>query len=391
MHISRALCAQLQKEVKRREVTILLGPRQVGKTYLLRWLEQDLRNQRVPCTFYNLEDPGHLRLFAQPPAQLFQLLTTGGRVVFIDEFHYLQNASQLFKAIYDSGRRVKLFASGSSSIEIHKHLHESLAGRRRILRVPPLTYQELRAKLRDRTADYYLRFGGLPGVANEPTHRHREQLLVDLLQAYLLKDIKALIKEENVRAFNLLLYLLAQSQGSLISVESLARQVGLTARSIQRYLDLMTHTYVLGTVPSYSRNLGNELVKSKKYYLYDGGIRHALLKDFRRWSEREDKGAVLESAAFLNLSARLQPNEELRFWRTRDGQEVDFVVVRDRQPIPIEVKSLLRTPRIPSGLQAFLHRYPRTLRAFVLNPTVEASIRYRNTVVSFTHWANPVR
>ena len=383
MHLDRTIYPEILSELKRRETTILLGARQVGKTYLLKWLKRDLDKKGVPSTFFNLEDPEHLRLFNQPEDRLFSLLTTSGKVVFIDEFHYLKNASRLFKAVFDSSRRVKIFASGSSSLEIHKHLKESLVGRRHLIKIYPLSYAELEKRLGKQTQDYYFRFGGLPGVIQESTRKNQARLLEDMIQAYLLKDIKSLIKEENIRAFNTLLYLLAQSQGSLTNVDSLSRQIGLTARSVQKYLDIMAHTYVLHPLPSFSRNLGNELKKSKKYYLYDLGIRNALLKDFRKIDDRDDKGPLAESMVFLNLFQRLEPNEELRFWRTQDGHEVDFILLRDRQPIAIEVKNTLNEMQVPSGLKAFLKRYPETKYAVVFNNSIEGKINCDKIPVYF--------
>ena len=386
MHIERDLFHIVENEVKGKEVVILLGPRQVGKSYILTWLKKRVEKGNINASFFDLENPETLIQFNQPDTKVFDLLTRSGRVIFIDEFHYIKNASKLFKAIYDSKHRVKIFASGSSSIEIHKHLKESLAGRRWLIKVPPLTIEELENKMGKKAHDYYLRFGGLPGVINKRNKPGRMKHLQELIQAYLIKDIKGLIKEENIRAFNMLLYLLAQTQGSLISLHSLSREIGLTARSVQRYIDIMQHTFILGALSSFSRNLGNELKKSKKYYLYDVGIRNALLKDFRGINQRDDKGSILESAVYLNASSNLMPNEELRFWRTRDGKEVDFVFVRDRQPIPIEVKSNLNKLNVPNGIKSFLRRYPKTPNAYVANNVLEGCVKHDKTKVHFVHW-----
>ncbi len=387
MHIERELFKIAESQAEGKEVIILLGPRQVGKSYILKWLKRKIENQKIKASFFDLENPETLLRFNRSDAEVFRLLTESGRVVFIDEFHYLKNASKLFKAVYDSRHRVKIFASGSSSIEIHKHLKESLAGRRSLLKVVPLTIHELENKMGKKAWDYYLRFGGLPGVINKKNENERMSHLQELIQAYLIKDIKGLIKEENVRAFNMLLYLLAQSQGSLVSVENLAREIGLTARSIQKYIDIMQHTFVLGVLSSFSNNLGNELKKSKKYYLYDIGIRNALVKDFRRFSRREDKGCVLETAVYLSLTSNLMPNEDLKFWRTRDGKEVDFILIRDRQPIPIEVKSNLKKMIVPNGLETFLKKYPDVSQAYVVNNSLEGEMKYQKTKVRFIHWS----
>ena len=387
MHIERNLFNIVKNEIKGKEVVILLGPRQVGKSYILNWLKKRVEKNKISTTFFDLENPLSIIQFNQSDTQVFNLLTRSGSVIFIDEFHYIKNASKLFKAVYDSEHKVKIFAYGSSSIEIHKHLKESLAGRRWLIKVPPLSIGELENKMGKKAHDYYLKFGGLPGVINKGNKLERMKHLQELVQAYLIKDIKGLVKEENIRAFNMLLYLLAQTQGSLISLHSLSREIGLTARSIQRYIDIMQHTFVLGVLPSFSGNLGNELKKSKKYYLYDIGIRNALLKDFRGIKQRNDKGSVLESAVYLNISSHLMPNEELRFWRTRDGREVDFVLVRDRQPIPIEVKSNLSKLKVPKGIESFLRRYPKVSNAYVANNTLEGCVKYNKTKVHFVHWS----
>ncbi|PIU39719.1 MAG: hypothetical protein COT00_05500, partial [Candidatus Omnitrophica bacterium CG07_land_8_20_14_0_80_50_8] len=339
--------------------------------------------KKISSVFFNLEDPETLRLFNQSDEKLFYLLTHSGKVVFIDEFHYLKNASRLFKAIFDGHKKVKIYASGSSSIEIHKHLKESLTGRRRLISVFPLSYLELKTQFGAKTADHYFQFGGLPGVARESSRQDRIRSLSDIVQAYILKDIKSLVKEENIRAFNTLLYLIAENQGSLVNVDSLAGQIGLTARSVQKYLDIMVHTYVLHILPSFSRNLGNELRKSKKYYLYDLGIRNALLKDFRPLKARNDKGAMMESAVFLNLIQNIQPNEELRFWRTQDGREVDFVLLRDRQPIPIEVKMSAAINEVPAGMRSFLSKYPEAKFGVVFTEATEGNAYFQKIPIYY--------
>ena len=136
-------------------------------------------------------------------------------------------------------------------------------------------------------------------------------------------------------------------------------------------MDILEQTYVNFRVHSFSENLGNELKKSCKTYLFDLGVRNALLKDFSAMNAREDNGNILETAVFLKLQAKLAPNEEIKFWRTKDGAEVDFILVRNRKPIPIEVKSKMAERSVPSGLRRFLVRYPHTKNAYVVSKNVE--------------------
>jgi predicted AAA+ superfamily ATPase len=141
------------------------------------------------------------------------------------------------------------------------------------------------------------------------------------------------VREENIRAYNTLIYLLAEHQGSVLTVASLAREVRLSEPTVRSHLDILDQTYVAFSLDSYSTSLGNELKKSKKYYLYDLGIRNALLRDFSYADQRQDSGAIAESFVFLALRRKMAANMDLRFWRNKQGEEVDFVVVWEGRQI----------------------------------------------------------
>ncbi len=381
--IKRFILDRLKQEVGQPEINILLGPRQVGKTTLLMELEQIVRRAGQQVYFFDLEQPQVLAEFNRPDIEVIQKIKGAGKVVFVDEFQYLQNASKIFKAIYDSRNRIKLICSGSSSIEIHKHLKESLAGRRLLFQIYPLQYFEIKATRPGFPLSAYLRYGGMPALTHTESGERKAQILSELLSAYILKDVKSLVKEENIRAFNHLLYLLAENQGSVISVHSLAGEVGMSSKAVNRYLDILEETFVNFRVSSYSNNLGNELKKSSKIYLYDLGIRNAILKDFSSLEERSDKGVILESFVLLRLQVMLSPNMEIKFWRTKDGDEVDFVLLKDRTPFPIEVKSGIGNLEVPKGLRRFLARYPKTKVAFVVNEKQTGEVRLGSCVIRF--------
>ena len=381
--INRFIFKQLAQELSQPEITILLGPRQVGKTTLLRNLATQAQTQGRKTAFFDLEQPQVLADFNLPNQKIIEKIRQAGDVIFIDEFQYLENASKIFKAIYDAQTKTKLVCSGSSSLEIHKHLKESLAGRRFLFRIFPLQYAEIKQTDQRHNLETYLQYGGMPALTHTHNEERKQVTLAELLSAYILKDIKSLVREENIRAFNHLLYLLAQNQGSLISAHSLSKEINMSMNTLNRYLDIMEQTYVNTRIYSFSTNLGNELKKSCKSYLYDLGIRNVLLKDFSGIHDRSDKGILLESFVFLKLRQSLKPNTELKFWRTKDGAEVDFVLLKNRKPIPIEVKSRLTGLELPSGLKRFLSRYPATKKAFVINENQEGETREGNCVISF--------
>lgn len=383
--INRFVFNGLRKELFQPEINILLGPRQVGKTTLLKRLELDARKAGKSTAYFDLEEPAVLASFNRKDQGVVDILRSAGDVVFIDEFHYLKNASKIFKAIFDGRSRNKIVCSGSSSIEIHKHLKESMAGRRILFQIFPLDYGELAAADPSLfTLSRYLRFGGMPGlVASTDSEDRTIQLLSELVGAYISKDIKSLLLEENIRAFNHLLYLLAERQGSIVSMHSLAREIGVSVPTVSRYLDILQATFVCFKVPSYSGNLGNELKKSSKYYLYDLGIRNSILKDFSAAETRQDKGALFETFVFLALKNRLKPNMEIKFWRNTAGEEVDFILLRDRKPLPIEVKSNLPGADVPQGLRRFLEKYPRTPVAYVVSQNQMGVTKVGNAEVRF--------
>ena len=265
-------------------------------------------------------------------------------------------------------------------MEIHKHLKESLAGRQTIALVHPLSRQEW-GQTGGRTEDFFI-YGGLPGLVHLQSREEKIEYLAQMVQTYILKDVKSLLREENIRAFNHLLFYLAEHQGQIIPTSNLAREVRMTGRTIERYLTILEQTFVLYSLPSFSRNLSNELKKSKKYYFYDNGIRNSLVKDFSPLKQREDGGRLCESHIFLELLKRKRANTDLRFWRTKQGDEVDFVWIKDRRPLPIEAKSKYEEKQATKGLAKFLKTYPESPHGFILNAKRTDDLRADGTDVA---------
>jgi len=388
MLIKRLIFDELVEDINKKNVSILLGTRQVGKTTLLKQIEAYCQKQELKTTFFDFEQPQTLSLFNKSEQEIIDYLISLGGTIFIDEFHYLKNASKIFKAISDRAAGVKIFASGSSSIEIHKHLKESLAGRKREYVVYPLTWNELSGH--NSTKEDYLVYGGLPGLLHESSDKNKQALIDEILKGYILKDIKSLIKEENIRAFNHLMYLLAENQGQLVSANSLSNDIKLSVKAVNNYLDILSQTFVIYQLPSYSTNQGNELKKSQKIYLYDLGLRNMLLQDFSSLTKRSDGGAILEGFLTQNIMPILEKNMSLKFWRTRDGKEVDFILVKDRKPVPIEIKTNWEVKHgIPDGLRIFFGRYKSVKLGYVFSLNKkEEEINYEGRKVFFKNIFN---
>jgi predicted AAA+ superfamily ATPase len=382
MKIQRIIYEELIKEIEKKYISILIGPRQVGKTFLLREIEAACFRRGLKTRFYNLEDPTDLQFFTGTDVQVIQKLKGQADVIFIDEFHYLKNATRIMKVLYDSESRMKIFASGSSSMEIHKHLKESLAGRFRLTIIYPLYFKE-EIQIKGYSFNEYLKYGGLPGLIHEKNPEGKMALLKNILQTYLLKDIKSLIKEENIRAYNHLLYNLAQYQGSVVPIAGLSREVGLSEPAVKYHLELMAQTYVCFPLVSYSKNLANELKKVKKYYLYDIGMRNSILNDFSSIERRGDKGEIIESFVYLSILKQLKSNMEVRFWRTRQGDEVDFILLKNRIPVPLEVKYQAPLNKVPTGMQRFLQKYKESPFGIIITKGGKGKAYFDNRDIKF--------
>ena len=383
MVLKREIFAKLVKNLDQEKITILLGARQVGKTTLLKEIEKKAKKQGYKTKFFNLENPDQIAEFNKSEREIFQFLTKEkNTILFFDEFQYIKNISKVFKAIYDEGLNIKIFASGSSSLEIHKHLKESLAGRKLSYIIYPLSFNEIKTKV---GFDEYVQYGGLPGLLHETTNEDKLKLLNNILETYVLKDVKSLIKEENISAFNNLLKLLASYQKQIVDMSSLSREISLTVPSVAKYLDILNQTYIIYPLNSFSKNLSNELKKSKKYFFYDNGIRNLLVKDFSALKSRKDKSSLYEAYVFNYLNSQILPNMELRFWRTKDKKpkEIDFILLKNQTPYPIELKSKIKAGEIPQHLISFFKAYPETEEAFVINENHDMIIDFEGKSIHF--------
>lgn len=404
MSLKRILCDEIIDEYNRKEIKIVIGPRQVGKTTLLKELARYCKEKNTKHRYFNLEMPIDANFFARDFQEILADIGKKKQIIFIDEFHYLPNATKLFKSIFDGYKRVKVYASGSSAIELHKHLKESLAGRRRLYRLFPLSFSEwlpsksssvklsnnifskvalsTHNKLRKYLEEFII-FGGMPGLVHEKSIEAKKQLLLDLVATYIQKDIKALLREEDILSFNRLLTLLAGQEGGLLSELNVSQALNYSLRQVRKDLAILNQMFLLDVLKPFFTNRGRELKQTNKIYYFDSGIRNAVLHDFRELNQRTDKGVLLESFVLHELQKNLKISQEIYYWRTREKEEVDFILVQDRMPIPIEVKSKLSSLEIPSGIKQFFRNYPACKIAIVLNDNVMEQVVFEDKRVIF--------
>ncbi len=404
MSLKRIIYDEVISDLVRREVGIIIGPRQAGKTTLLKEIAKYCIKKKIKYLYFDLEMPSDANYFARDFQYVLTDIGKTKQTILIDEFHYLPNATKLFKAIYDGFKGIKVFASGSSAIEMHRHLKESLAGRRRLYRLFPLSFSEwlpgksstvrlpkdihskintnIHRKLRAYLEEFVI-FGGMPGLVHERGLESKKRLLLDLVATYIQKDIKALLREEDILSFNRLLVLLAGQEGNLLSENGISQTLNYSLRQVRKDIAILNQMFLLDILKPFFTNRGRELKQTNKIYYFDSGIRNAILRDFRGLSQRPDKGFLLESFVLHEMQKNLRVSQEIYYWRTREKDEVDFIFVQDRIPIAIEVKSKITTVDIPVGIQQFLKRYPECNTAVVLNDNLTEEIVYQNRRVIF--------
>jgi len=325
------------------KVVIVTGARQVGKTTLV---EEALRRKKM--TLLNFDVPYDVARFKAagvlPPAEGLKTLGSPDFLV-IDEAQREPDCARIVKGWYDSKLPVRIILLGSSSLNLLAQATESLTGRNRKLQLAPFTLSEtLRAEswmrpeytmpiIEEQFAAQFrvtllksMVFGGYPEVV---TSDDKVALLRELSGDYLWKDIlqSGLIKTPDL--IRRLLILLAHQAGAEVSVNELAQQLGMARQTVDRYLDLLEETFVIFRLPAFSTNPRKEVVKSKKIFFWDTGIRNAILNAFDLNENRPDIGGLFENYLIAEIAKRnlLQPNPaELHFWRTVSRSEVDLVI-----------------------------------------------------------------
>jgi predicted AAA+ superfamily ATPase len=338
--ISRIIEKSVRKEINTgRKAVILLGARQVGKTTLLNslftnrkdvlWLNGDTSNARLLLTVHSVEQ--------------LRVLIGKHSLLVIDEAQRVPDIGIVLKLIIDNIPHVKVIATGSSSLDLASATTEPLTGRKRQFTLFPFSFSEMvehHGLLSEKNLiPHRLIYGYYPDIVNSPGKERN--LLQELSDSYLYKDILALDKIKKSEQLTRLLRALAFQIGSQVSYTELGQLCGLDNKTVEKYIGILEQTFVIFRLASYSRNLRNELKASRKIYFTDNGIRNALIADFRPIELRDDVGKLWEN--FL-VSERFKHNEYTEsyanpwFWRTQAQQEIDYIEEKDGHLFAFEFK-----------------------------------------------------
>ena len=355
--IQRILKENIEKQLFKGKAIILLGSRQTGKTTLL----EDLFPKNEETLWLSGDDIDTQDLLSGMNAVRLRNLLGGKRLLIIDEAQRIKDIGLRMKLVTDQIKEVQLVATGSSAFELSNRLNEPLTGRKWEYKCYPISFAEMvkHHGLLDelRLLPHRLVYGYYPEVVSSPGNE--ELILRQLTDSYLYKDIFAIDRIKKSDKLVSLLKALAYQVGSQVSYSELANTVGIDAKTVETYIDVLEKAYIIFRLPSLFRNKRNELKHSKKIYFYDNGVRNALISAFAQVENRTDTGALWEN--FI-ISERLKHNEynfhwcNKYFWRTHEQQEIDYIEEYDGKLHAYEFKYKPR--KKVSEPKAFSSAYP---------------------------------
>lgn len=326
--IERILAERISGKAGRGKAIIIIGPRQVGKTTLIKKL---LRNERYQ--FFDGDDPRIRTLLDTPNTDQIRAFIGDHKVVFIDEAQRINNIGLTMKIIIDQLKDVQLWISGSSSFSLFNELNEPLTGRKWEYELFPISWEEFEHHVGFIEADQQLErrlvYGMYPDVINNPNEE--PEILGNLVSSYLYKDVLSYAGIRKPQVLDKLIQALALQIGSEVSYNELSQLVGVDRNTIEKYITILEQGYVVFRLPSFNRNVRNEIKKGRKIYFYDNGIRNAVIGAMDHLALRSDVGQLWEN--FL-ISERIKMNKykftlaKSFFWRTNQQQEIDYVEQR---------------------------------------------------------------
>lgn len=383
--IQRKKHSVIAEHLSKKEFTILIGARQIGKSTLLKQLFEDLSQKGEAVYFLNLDRKEILDELNESPENLFKIcpLQEGKKIiVFIGEIQYLDDATTFIKLLFDEySDRLKIVATGSSAFYIDKQFNDSLVGRKKIFQMGTLDFEEfllfkgrndlvdevlkLKSKKKKKSIqenvlwgymDEFVNYGGYPAVVLENDIAQKIELLKDIRDSFIKRDILESGVSDETKFYRMLMLLASQS-GNLLNVNEISNTLRITNATVENYLYVLQKCFHITLVKPFYNNLRKELTKMPKVYINDLGLRNVLINYFSPLEQRADKGMVLENLSFRLLTERFD-QDQIKYWRTADGNEVDFVVETSYlKGFAVEIKFSEQEVK-PSKYNKFVQNYP---------------------------------
>lgn len=342
MQFRRKIQEYLEKQISTREIVVLTGMRRTGKTTLLKMIYDKIDDENK--VFLDLENILDQRVFEESDfnniwsnLSAFGITKSKKSYLFIDEVQLMPSIVRIVKYLFDH-YDVKFFLTGSSSFYLKNLFPESLAGRKNIFHLSPLTFQEFlvfkghkfdrntsfleKDKLKNKIkhekltklVDEYIRYGGFPQVVLENNIEKKRDALSDIFNSYFQHDVRILADFKKIDAFKKLLLLLSKRAGSKLDITKLASNISVSRETVYNYLSFLENTYFIKLLSPFSQNIDREVSGAKKIYLCDTGILNLI--------GNTSEGSLFENAVLMNLI----DYNNINYYQKRTGAEIDFLI-----------------------------------------------------------------
>jgi predicted AAA+ superfamily ATPase len=404
--IKRKLFSELVDHLPQKEMSLIIGPRQAGKTTLMEMLKAHLDHRGERTLLLNLDIEWDRPHFESQAALLKKIELELGQqhgYVFIDEIQRKDDAGLFLKGLFDLKLPYKFILSGSGSLELKQKIHESLVGRKRLFELSTVTFEEFIShrtdyRYEENLADFlaleidrvqqllseYMQFGGYPRIVMAAEQREKLRLINEIYNSILEKDIAYLLKLDKPDVFSALIKMLAGQVGQLMNYSELASTLNVSFATVKNYLWYAQKIFLVELITPYARNIRKEISKSPVPYFWDLGLRNYSLGLFGHLESPLEKGFVFENLVFLVLRQKLRfKAAKLNYWRTKDKAEVDFVIEAGKSLIPVEVKyKHLKQEKVPASLRGFIDKY-NPEKAYIINLDLSKTLKIKKTTLCF--------
>lgn len=335
------------------KIIILYGPRQSGKTTLSKLAAEELNYKSL---YINADQSKYIDILSSRNSNKIKNLVSGYQLLIIDEGQRIPEIGINLKIIHDEIPDIKLLVTGSSSFLLSNKVNESLAGRKRIYTLLPISISELRAQYTPfeiyEQLDNLLIYGMYPEVLKTMKTDSKRNYLEDITDSLIYKDLLDLEDIKFPQKIRALLKLLAFQIGSQVSINELSQSLRINNETVERYLFLLEQSFIIFRLSAFSKNPRKEISKSRKYYFYDLGIRNTLIENFNDFNTRNDLGAIWENFIISERKKKLAYENQYvnsYFWRTYAGTELDYIEERNQELYAYEIKNTKPKLKAPNS------------------------------------------
>ena len=378
MYVEREIKKKFDKIFESYNMVAVVGARQSGKTTFLK-----KQMTQYNSSYVLFDDPDARSLFEDDIKKFELQFIEGYELSVLDEVQYCKDAGGKLKYLVDSGR--KLWITSSSEIILAKEILSFLVGRVSIVKLYPFSFDEFltakgqkatTAAIIQRAVWEHMQYGGYPKVVLTKDTEMKTMILADLYETMLLKDVARSFSIDNIRTLEEFSKYLAQSIGNILSYGDFSSSLNVSFQTIKKYLDAMEKSYLIKRVYPYFTNKRKEIVKQPKSYFVDTGLRNVIVKQF----DAESDGKVFENYVFSEL---LKLGITPKYWRTKAKAEVDFVIEKEKEVIPIEVKLQADPDKIERSMRSFINHYHPKTALVVTYKGKHGSIKIDDCTVHF--------